>query len=232
MRIRISKHTRSGLAAAGLATAVMVAGSAEASVYSSSPTLPLIGVPFISSDGPQCFPAAGLCVTSGAFTQTMLLSSMFTMSGQDLVTDATYTGVVMGGMTQPITLTGTVEEVVLGRTFSTELGSFDTEVTALSLSGVVAGHTLTMKLDTDPAHDSTGETTLAADGSVFKIDSFFDVFVELSLDSMVPLHATVGPIHLVAVPEPSTWAMMLLGFAGLGFGGYRRRRGLAGSVSA
>ena len=26
----------------------------------------------------------------------------------------------------------------------------------------------------------------------------------------------------VLVPEPSTWAMMLLGFAGLGFAGYRR----------
>ena len=25
------------------------------------------------------------------------------------------------------------------------------------------------------------------------------------------------------VPEPSTWAMMLLGFAGLGFAAYRRR---------
>jgi uncharacterized membrane protein len=31
------------------------------------------------------------------------------------------------------------------------------------------------------------------------------------------------PIVLV-VPEPSTWAMMLLGFAGLGFAGYRRER--------
>ena len=26
------------------------------------------------------------------------------------------------------------------------------------------------------------------------------------------------------VPEPSTWAMMLLGFAGLGFAGYRRAK--------
>ncbi len=33
-----------------------------------------------------------------------------------------------------------------------------------------------------------------------------------------------------AVPEPSTWAMMLLGFAGLGFAGYRRGR--KGSISA
>ena len=30
-----------------------------------------------------------------------------------------------------------------------------------------------------------------------------------------------------AVPEPSTWALMLLGFAGLGFAGYRRSRGAA-----
>jgi PEP-CTERM motif len=26
------------------------------------------------------------------------------------------------------------------------------------------------------------------------------------------------------IPEPSTWAMMLIGFAGLGYGGYRRAR--------
>jgi PEP-CTERM motif len=29
---------------------------------------------------------------------------------------------------------------------------------------------------------------------------------------------------LVATPEPSTWAMMLVGFAGLGFAGYRTSR--------
>ncbi len=29
-------------------------------------------------------------------------------------------------------------------------------------------------------------------------------------------------VSVAAVPEPSTWAMMLLGFAGLGFAGYRR----------
>jgi hypothetical protein len=27
-----------------------------------------------------------------------------------------------------------------------------------------------------------------------------------------------------AVPEPSTWAMLLMGFAGLGFAGYRGRK--------
>ncbi len=31
-------------------------------------------------------------------------------------------------------------------------------------------------------------------------------------------------IYTAAVPEPSTWAMLLLGFAGLGYAGYRRAR--------
>jgi len=36
--------------------------------------------------------------------------------------------------------------------------------------------------------------------------------------------------NVSSVPEPSTWAMMLIGFAGLGFAGYRstQRRAVAG----
>ena len=33
-----------------------------------------------------------------------------------------------------------------------------------------------------------------------------------------------SPAGILSTPEPSTWAMMLLGFAGLGFAGYRRAR--------
>jgi hypothetical protein len=33
------------------------------------------------------------------------------------------------------------------------------------------------------------------------------------------------------VPEPTTWAMMLIGFAGLGWAGYRQRHKLAGAAS-
>jgi hypothetical protein len=34
---------------------------------------------------------------------------------------------------------------------------------------------------------------------------------------------TLSPATISAVPEPSTWAMLLLGFAGIGFLAYRRR---------
>lgn len=32
-------------------------------------------------------------------------------------------------------------------------------------------------------------------------------------------------LAVAAVPEPTTWAMMVLGFLGMGFIGYRRKRG-------
>jgi hypothetical protein len=38
-------------------------------------------------------------------------------------------------------------------------------------------------------------------------------------------------ILTATVPEPSTWAMMLIGFAGLGYAGYRQRHKLAGPAS-
>jgi PEP-CTERM motif len=39
-------------------------------------------------------------------------------------------------------------------------------------------------------------------------------------------------VTVAGVPEPSTWAMMLIGFAGLGFTGYRASRKSAGLRAA
>jgi|SRR5271166_4055014 len=61
--------------------------------------------------------------------------------------------------------------------------------------------------------------SLAATGTVVTITSkatggFWDFFVDnVGFDQPTPPNGT---------PEPSTWAMMLLGFAALGFAGYRR----------
>jgi hypothetical protein len=42
--------------------------------------------------------------------------------------------------------------------------------------------------------------------------------------SSVPPVALLDGVSLVMVPEPSTWALMVLGFGGLGFAAYRRTK--------
>ena len=51
-----------------------------------------------------------------------------------------------------------------------------------------------------------------------------------ALDGAVTLQDNT--ISVPTVPEPSTWAMMLIGFAGLGFVGYRQRQKVADAASA
>ena len=43
-------------------------------------------------------------------------------------------------------------------------------------------------------------------------------------ESGAPPFALIDSVALNTVPEPSTWAMMLLGFAGLGYAGLRSRQ--------
>jgi hypothetical protein len=47
----------------------------------------------------------------------------------------------------------------------------------------------------------------------------FDIFGQDPLSAIAP---AIGTIAVTAVPEVSTWAMMLLGFAGVGLLAYRR----------
>ena len=47
----------------------------------------------------------------------------------------------------------------------------------------------------------------------------------------VPPFAMVSDVSLTGAPEPSTWAMMLAGFAGLGYAAFRTQRGKAAAIA-
>jgi hypothetical protein len=51
-------------------------------------------------------------------------------------------------------------------------------------------------------------------------------FVDLATGVATPLLTGLSSPHGLefAAPEPSTWALMMLGFAGLGFAGYRHAK--------
>ena len=90
----------------------------------------------------------------------------------------------------------------------------------------------TSYLDVDP----TGESVLidgypgganATNTALIYGDYYF---TEALLRLQNVLDGKPGWVLYSPVPEPSTWAMMLLGFAGVGFAGYRRAR--AGRAAA
>jgi len=228
-----SKQARIGFLAAGVALSGALAGSAQASVVTPTASLPLIGIPYVSPPpGAGCFTIATACVNPGAFILTNPV--IYSYSGGDQIItagvtyDATLTPPMETNIIGSVDLAGTVEMTVIGRASNTETGSFTVDITELSLSGPLSlsgspldGRTLMVGLDA--SETSSGTTTIVADGAAFKIDSFFDVFADITLDLPTTSPSTsVGPIFLVAVPEPSSWALALLGFAGLAFAAYRR----------
>jgi uncharacterized protein (TIGR03118 family) len=85
----------------------------------------------------------------------------------------------------------------------------------------------------DPTTGAFVGTIEGADGNPRVIDGLWGLTVgngSAAGGSLGSLYFTAGPngesdglFGSLAVPEPSTWAMLLLGFAGLGFAAYRRR---------
>ncbi len=229
MHIAMSLHGRSAIAAAGLAVAGALTGAAQADVITGSPTFPPNPLSFSSPSGAGCFDIAAVCVTPGVFTLTSSVSS-FLPAVQDIAADATYTGSLTPlppatGSLGSFTLTGTVDLEVLGRSSPTKTGSWTADLTGLSLSGpLLSFGTLSATLDAQ--HTSSGTVSIASLGQTgeFRITSFFDIFVDVTLDrpGLPSLTTSVGPIGVAAVPEPATWSMLLIGFAGLGLAARRR----------
>ena len=112
---------------------------------------------------------------------------------------------------------------MLGRTFATETGSWATTIIALTLSGPVLGHTLT--LTQDPAQQSNGNTSIApVGGGRFIVDSFFDVFFELTIElGTAPCKRRGVRIHVNAVPLPGALPLFATGLGMLGLLGWRKK---------
>jgi hypothetical protein len=90
---------------------------------------------------------------------------------------------------------------------------YDSEMLSLSLEGVdpLIGPFMIRESPTLPSLGHYSVEALAS--GQFRIDSFFDIFTELSLDGGQTWTPSQGPSRLTLMPEPS--AIALLGFGGL-----------------
>jgi PEP-CTERM motif len=82
--------------------------------------------------------------------------------------------------------------------------------------GTFTNETVTLPVPGDPfKSEPIGEVSLGYADPTFENIAF--------LGSVIELKISVTDGVAGAVPEPSTWAMMILGFAGIGFMAYRRK---------
>jgi hypothetical protein len=126
----------------------------------------------------------------------------------------------------------TLQAGLIGDTYSVPGWNFgETTIGLRNLTGEVnANGTVTLFATTST---SSGSGDNGADPN--EIVKITDVLGDTSLPTSESFSVFDGPqaglrfggVAFAAAPEPSTWAMLLLGFAGLGFAGYRKRPALS-----
>jgi hypothetical protein len=90
------------------------------------------------------------------------------------------------------------------------IGTFNTEMLSMDLAGTSAYGPYMIR--ESPTLASTGQTTITdIGGGLYHIDSFFDVFTELSLDGGATwIPDSAGPERLTLMPEPGSMMMLVL----------------------
>jgi hypothetical protein len=124
--------------------------------------------------------------------------------------------------TFPIMMEGRVQTVSFNKGPSDTTGTFATEMVGMSLSGTGPTPPFVMVRES-PSLPSLGFTRILDNGNgTYHIDSFFDVFTELSLDGGANWMPSLGPTRVNLVPEPASAVLGLLALIGLS--GIRARR--------
>jgi PEP-CTERM motif len=147
---------------------------------------------------------------------TLDVSGGFATSGTGTITSNSF-----GGTEQPLTL---ITLATLGSNYGgtvgfrsnggTDLWGMDNAVPITSSGGLLFALSSTPKWGEDALFVVYGDGSSGYQAGFFGKAGGGDLLYEYNFAANV----TVG-----AVPEPSTWAMMILGFAGVGFMAYRRK---------
>ncbi len=205
------------------------AGSLTAEVIVPSPCLPPeLGEYFSAFDGHFQLPDGGTVIVQNVKHNLFTICTLppaqddppvFETFGSNVSFDASF-----GGPAQSFHAPATVGVVVMFDHESNGTSYYKTEIVQLD----IAGGTLPpgVMLRESPTLPSPGITTITPRPSGdFQIESFFDIWPELSIDAGQTWVPSQESAHVVLIPEPGTSMLLALGLVGLaGFGGLGRRQ--------
>jgi len=113
----------------------------------------------------------------------------------------------------------------------TNVATLDDSVTVAGLSDLAPGATLALFSGTPKGTELGTTVTLTKMGSAawvaaqsFGAEPAGDYYVQLKGTVLARTGSPAISVSITGIPEPATWVMMGLGFAGLAFAGYRSRR--------
>jgi hypothetical protein len=174
---------------------------------------------------------------TASFTVDTSLGTLFTQNG------ALQSQTLQGGTSQPLNLTSPITSASLtinGVTVAAPIGWFGSATTAIANQFSQQAHGVQFQDATTLTQFVFGSFINANDDSLpFTLTGPVDYTLSPNAGGAMTWQYNVNGVgtdiigsvramsiheHVAAVPEPATWAMMLLGFAGVGFMAYRRSR--------
>jgi len=216
--------------AAVLSVVAASAPVAQASIIQSSPSLPPNG--WYTAPTLCLNLGGGVCIVGAALKGFNGAVSIFDQTGQSVDASTSldalvYTDVnnMPGMLIGPLSLSGPIGIFYAGRMDNTETGTWTSSLTELDLMGMFNGHSIEVILN--PSMTSSGPTTVMPFGNQFpdgefQVSSFFDVFVEISIDHGGFMAGPMRTFTLTPTPEPGSVTLLALGV--LGITGKLRRR--------
>ena len=190
--------------------------SAQAGVVVSDPSLPPVAGWYEGDPLSQVADYTTAQATEIRMSNFRNISRTIEGADERLDFDVTLTATVNPGI--PVSFDGPLVVLVFGKAGLTT-GTFTADIISANCTGSIGP--ITGIIRENPTLASTGQIEITdIGGGNYNIDSFFDIFTELSLDGGAFSPDANAPHHMVLVPEPATLMLLVAGAAAL----IRRRR--------